>query len=91
MIALASVIEGFLAVRTARRAVLEKIETHLIDKANDTAEIINGRINAFLQFMEGIARMPILRDADISPQEKKAFLTQEVAFNSHLKKCISSI
>ena len=85
LIALASAIEGFLAVQTARRAVLEKIETHLIDKANDTAEIINGRITAFLQFMEGIARMPLLRDADVSVKEKANFLNREVTFNTRLK------
>lgn len=62
LIALASTIEGILAVRTARKAVIEKIQTHLIDKATDTAEIIDGRITAFWQFLEGIARMPFLRD-----------------------------
>ena len=62
LIALASTIEGILAVRTARNAVIEKIQTHLIVKATDTAEIIDGRITAFWQFLEGIARMPFLRD-----------------------------
>ena len=33
LIALASTIEGLLAVRIARKAVTEKIEAHLIDKA----------------------------------------------------------
>ena len=33
LIALASSIEGFLAIRTARKAVTEKVEAHLIDKA----------------------------------------------------------
>ena len=47
LVALATIIEGLLAVRTARKAVTEKIETHLIDKAADTAEIIDGRVNAF--------------------------------------------
>jgi len=84
LVALASAIQGFLAVQIARRAVIEKIETHLIDKANDTAEIINGRATAFLQFIEGIARMPILRSSDVSVKEKIDFLTQEVAFNTRL-------
>ena len=84
LIAIASSIEGILAVRTARKAVIEKIEAHLIDKANDTAEIIDGRITAFLQFLEGIARMPILRDTGVSVQEKIAFLNQEVSFNARL-------
>ena len=84
LIAIASLVEGILAVRTARRAVVEKIEDHLIDKANDTAEIIDGRIIAFLQFLEGIARMPILRNAEVSVTDKIAFLAQEVSFNTQL-------
>ena len=57
LIALASTIEGLLAVRTARKAVTEKVEAHLIDKAADVAEVIDGRITAFWQFLEGIARI----------------------------------
>ena len=40
----AGFILALLAVRTARKAVTEKVETHLIDKATDTANIIDGRI-----------------------------------------------
>ncbi|WP_428771203.1 methyl-accepting chemotaxis protein [Treponema sp. HNW] len=74
-------IQGVLAVRTARKAVTEKIETHLIDKAADTAEILDGRITAFFQFFEGIARMPILTDPSYSYLEKTEFLKREIAFN----------
>ncbi len=81
LIALASSIEGFLAIRTARKAVTEKVEAHLIDKATDTAEIIDGRINAFFQFLEGIARMPFLRDSQTSFEEKMEQLEKEAAFN----------
>ena len=66
LIALASSVEGLLAIRTARKAVTEKVEAHLIDKAVDTAEIIDGRINTMFQFLEGIARMPVLRDDTIT-------------------------
>ena len=79
LIALASTIEGFLAVRTARKAVIEKVEAHLIDKANDIAEVIDGRITAFFQFAEGLARMPTLRDAHTPPREKTALLALEAA------------
>lgn len=65
VVACGSLIEGLLAVRIARNAILEKIEVDLIDKADDTAEIINGRATAFLQFIEGIARMPILREPNV--------------------------
>ncbi|MGP1577215.1 MAG: methyl-accepting chemotaxis protein, partial [Treponema sp.] len=81
LIALASTIEGLLAVRTARRAVTEKIEVHLIDKVNDVAEVIDGRITAFWQFIEGIARMPVLRDSQATFVEKMQQLEQEVKFN----------
>ena len=47
LVALATITEGLLAIRTARKAVIEKIETHLTDKATDTAEIIDRRVTAF--------------------------------------------
>ena len=84
MIALASTIEGLLAVRTARKAVTEKVETHLIDKAADVAEVIDGRITAFWQFLEGIARMPAFRDPNISFTEKSKLLDKEIAFNNQI-------
>ena len=84
LVALAALIEGLLAIRIARKAVTEKVETHLIDKAADTAEIIDGRITAFWQFLEGIARMPAFRDTNISYTEKSRLLDKEVAFNNHI-------
>ena len=70
-----------IGVRTARKAVTEKVETHLIDKATDTAEIIDGRANTICQFLEGIARMPILTDPASSYTDKIALLKAEEAFN----------
>ena len=75
---------ALIAVRTARKAVTEKVQTHLIDKATDTAEIIDGRITAFWQFLEGIARMPALTDTNISYAEKMAHLKVEAAFNEQI-------
>ena len=85
LIALASTIEGFLAIRTARKAVTEKIETHLIDKATDTAEIIDGRIAAFFEFLDGIARMPQIRDRSVSSREKMQLLRNEAKFNAAIR------
>ena len=76
---------GGLGVRTARKTVSEKVVIHLKDKATDTAEIINGRVTAFFQFLEGIARMPILTDKSLSYTEKAAILDKEVAFNERLE------
>ena len=75
---------GLLAVRKSRKAVIEKVEAHLIDKATDTANIIDGRVTAFWQFLEGIARMPVLIDTNISYAEKMAYLKVEAAFNEQI-------
>ena len=84
LIALASSIEGLFAIRIARKAVIEKVETHLIDKATDVAEIIDGRITALFQFSEGLARMPVLRDEKISLHNKAMALVSEVAHNDKI-------
>lgn len=84
LIALASTVEGLLAVFVAREGVTEKVETHLIDKATDTATIIDGRITAFVQFLEGIARMPLLSDVSTSSTEKVKALQREAAFSSDI-------
>ena len=85
LIALSTFILGFLALQISKKAVKEKIEAHLVDKASDTAEIIDGRITAMFQFLEGIARMPILIDPTVSYKEKVAQLTKEAAANEKIE------
>ena len=75
---------GVLALNTARRAVIEKIQVHLIDKASDTAEVIDGRVKAFWQFLEGVARAPVLRDPDASLEEKTFYLFNEAKNNKDI-------
>ena len=77
---------ALIGVRTARKAVTEKVETHLIDKATDTAEILDGRVTALFQFLEGIARMPVLSNPERSYDEKVAALGKEAAANDTLLK-----
>ena len=60
LIAAASLAEIILAVHTARLAVTKGIEDHLIDKASDTAGIIDKQVTAFWQLFEGLARTPII-------------------------------
>ena len=84
LIAAASLLEIILAVYTARVAVTENIEDHLIDKAADTASIIDRQVAGFWQLFEGIARMPFLRDPAISYREKTLFLAKEAAFNDEI-------
>ena len=73
LIAGAILIESVLAIRTARKGIIEKVEAHLTDKAIDTAEIIDGRIDALFQFLEGIARMPALYESSYSYTDRVAY------------------
>ena len=80
LIIVAAFMLGMLALAIAKRATTEKVETHLIDKAKDTAEIVDGRIQSLFQFLEGIARMPILSDDSKTEAEKMEVLKAEAAF-----------
>ena len=84
LILLAGSVEGIMAVNTARRAVGEKIEKHLTDKAADVASIIDGKITAFLQFIIDIAHMPQVRDTESSIAEKLRFLKKEAELDSKI-------
>ena len=84
LITVAIVTLGSLAVKIATRTTRERVSTQLIVKAKDTAEIIDGRIIAFFQFIEGIARAQILRSEGTSIQEKLEYLAQEAKFNDNI-------
>ena len=84
LVAISVFVLGLLAVNIAKKAVYEKIEIHLKDKVSDTAEIIGGRVLSFFQFLEGLARAPILRDEEASTKEKLRYLTNELSFNQNL-------
>ena len=75
---------GLLSVLISKKATMEKIESHLKDKATDTAEIIEGRLQSFWQFLEGVARMPVMRDPNVSFLEKTRLLDKEAAFNNEI-------
>ena len=81
LIAVASLIEGLIAVRIARKAVTEKISSHLTDKADDVAEIIDGKINQWYQFLEGIARQSVLQSLSSTNLQKTQALDKEAAFD----------
>ena len=77
----ATTLLGILATNIARKAVMEKIESHLTDKAADVASVVDGRITAFFQFLEGIARMPVLVDSAAAYSEKYALVKREAVVN----------
>ena len=75
---------AMLSMVLAKKAVIEKVSTQLVDKATSTAEIIDGRVASFFQFIEGIARMPILRDSSVPYNEKVRLLNKEASFNGRI-------
>ena len=75
---------GFLALNLTRKAVTEKIEAHLKDKAQDVAQIIDGKILQWFEFLDGIARMPLLSDPDASYGQKLKFLEEEAHFDKDI-------
>ena len=85
LIFIALMIETVLGVTVARNVVTEKIQDHLTDKAADVAEIIDGRIRATLEFVEGVARMPVLRDSSLSYYERAQTLSHEAGYNSRVE------
>lgn len=76
---------AFLGVSIARKAVTEKVEIHLKDKAEDTAAIIDERIKGFFKILEEISRIPQIRDASLSYKEKSAILEKELEFHNFLE------
>ena len=84
LITVAIFMVSLLAIMLSRKAIIEKIEIHLEDKAKDTAEVIDGRVWALYQFVEGLARSPILRNDELSFQTKAKFLTNEAKVNSSI-------
>ena len=82
LIAAASLMEGALAIHLSRKAVIEKLEVQLIDKALDEAEIIDAKIAALFQFLEGLSYVPILYDATASYQEKLELLKKDSMANN---------
>ena len=86
LIAVAGITESLLAIRIARKAVTKKIEAHLMDKARDTAEILDGKVVQWFQLLEGIAQMPTLRDSEVSHQEKAVMLQKLAEANNAFQK-----
>ena len=77
-------VQGGIALKAAYKTAAEQIEAHLIDKAEDTGNLIDSKIHGIFQFLEGIARMQILSDPSYSYSEKAAALQQEAAFESSI-------
>jgi len=76
---------GIITMRISRNAVISEVEAHLTNKATDTAALIDSRIKSFWQFLQGIARMPAMRDTELSYIQKSEILDEEAKINSEIK------
>ena len=77
-------IRGAITLSDVRGAMVKSVDTHLMDKAGDVAEIIDGRVTAFWQYLEGIQRLPAFQDSSISYAEKAQILKREAGLNKEL-------
>ena len=70
---------SILAVDISTKAITERVSEHLSEKAVSVTKIIDGRINRFFQFMEGLSRMNVVWSSQISIRDKNRFLLSEKA------------
>ena len=77
----ALIITGFtlltvLVLIRARSAVMREVTMHLTDKANDTAAILDGKIQQWFRYLGGVALQNELLDPDKTYLEKAMFLKE---------------
>ncbi|MGP1438055.1 MAG: methyl-accepting chemotaxis protein [Treponema sp.] len=77
IILVACVSLSLLAVDLSTKAITERVSAHLLEKAVNISEIIDGRITRFFQFIDGVARLNILRSSEVSTRDKNIFLMSE--------------
>lgn len=74
-----------LAITVGKKAVIENVERQLNMKAQDTAEIIDRRLDSLLQFLQGIAANPDLQRTDISMRQKVAIINAGMHRNKYVE------
>ena len=60
----------------SQRAVIEKVTAHLLDKTNDTAVILDGEIEQWFEYLDGIASQQILHNTSVNYAEKARVLEE---------------
>ena len=68
---------GFLQMTIAKKAITEKISTHIEDKAVITAQLVERWFSAMLQVLENLAVRSILYDEQVPVSTKMKFLENE--------------
>ena len=83
LILLAISILGITAMNIVKKAMIDKVNIQLKEKAEDTAKLINERILSFFTTLNAVARLEVLRK-DIPYEQKAAVLSQELTLNAEL-------
>ena len=73
------------SVRAAQKAVTARIKSHFIDKANDSAKMVETNIDTYFKFIEELAAVPILSDPSRSYDEKMRALNSKALFQKDIK------
>ncbi len=68
--AMAITILTFMAIDVARHSVFKRIEIHLKDKSEDTAKILDSRVETFFATIKAIATTDFLKDKNLSFEQK---------------------
>ena len=68
----------------SQKAVIEKVTAHLLDKTNDTAVILDGEIEQWFEYLDGIASQQILHNTSVSYAEKARVLEELSKENSEV-------
>ena len=70
-----SLLSGFVLYQS-KKAVMEKVTAHLFDKASDTAVILDGEIEQWFEYLDGIASQQMLHNKNVSYTEKARILNE---------------
>ena len=84
LLIIAVAVQGTVATIMGQRAIRQKVATHLMDKASDTAQIIDAKVLIFLQLLEDLAGMSSIRNPSIPIWDKMAILKKEAARNDRI-------
>ncbi len=80
---IALTVSDFVAVNIARETAMEKVQVHLIDKANDAALLIDKGIAKSFSYMEVLAHV-LFHDDRLTRQERASFLDEEAERTHYL-------
>ncbi len=68
---------SIIAIRLSIVAVNERVAEHILDKAGSIRDIVESRVDSFLQFLEGLAKNEDLKKPELSLREKNILLKNE--------------